>query len=156
MRFDKRATIPCIMDKRMILIVIGIFVVCVLVGVALYGAYCDAQCSAEKERGETKNYAHISADSFQAQLDGAHVIDVRTPEEYVEGHITGASLIDIHAADFKQRIGQLEKDVPYYVYCRTGGRSREAVNIMKAAGFAQVYGLDGGIRAWTRAGFPVE
>jgi phage shock protein E len=144
-----------IMNHHMITIV-GIVVALVLVGSVMYFARCDDVCQAQELRGETQNFSHISAASFNEQLSGGVVIDVRTPEEYVTGHLPGAVLIDINAADFKDRIGQLDRTVPYYVYCRSGNRSRAAVDVMKTAGFKNVYGLDGGIGAWQRAGFAVE
>lgn len=123
---------------------------------AFSGLYCDAACKVEEMREDTPSFTHISPEQFHKQSKSAQMIDVRTPEEYVEGHIPGAALIDIYADDFKQRIGQLDRDEPYYIYCRSGSRSRSATGIMKKAGFSHVYGLDGGMIAWRAAELPVE
>ena len=81
-------------------------------------------------------------------------IDVRTPEEYDEGHIKGAVLLPVIDSDFPQKVGELPKDKTYVVYCRTGNRSQYAKKIMVAAGLSVIH-MDGGIVAWKRAGYPV-
>ena len=77
-----------------------------------------------------------------AIADGATVIDVRTPSEYAAGTIEGALNIDVQAADFADRVGELPKDDTYVVYCRSGNRSAAAIDIMKDLGFTSL--IDGG------------
>jgi len=77
-----------------------------------------------------------------AIADGATVIDVRTPAEYQAGNIDGALTIDVQAADFADRIGELPKDDTYVVYCRSGNRSAAAIDIMTDLGFTSL--IDGG------------
>ena len=77
-----------------------------------------------------------------AIADGATVIDVRTPSEYAAGNIEGALNIDVQAADFADRVGELPKDDTYVVYCRSGNRSAAAIDIMKDLGFTSL--IDGG------------
>jgi L-ascorbate metabolism protein UlaG (beta-lactamase superfamily)/rhodanese-related sulfurtransferase len=79
------------------------------------------------------------------------LIDVRTPEEYAEGHLAGAENIDVKAADFAERIKGIEGSVA--VYCRGGKRSLMAAAQLAANG-CTVYNLDGGILAWQKAGKP--
>lgn len=86
--------------------------------------------------------------------DGAVLIDVRTPEEFDEAHIDGALLIDISAPDFLDRLGELDPDTAYVVYCRSGNRSRAAVEVMAQLGFTEVYDM-GGIQQWIAEGRPV-
>lgn len=69
------------------------------------------------------------------------VIDVRTPEEFAEGHVEGADRIGLADPDFAARIADLDRDGAYVVYCRTGNRSAQAATQMRAAGL-DVY--DGG------------
>lgn len=66
------------------------------------------------------------------------VIDVRTPNEYSQGHLDGAVNIDIENANFGTILSQLPTDGEYVVYCRSGNRSAKAVEIMKASGFTNV------------------
>ena len=95
----------------------------------------------------------VGADEFAeltTQKD-VRLIDVRTPEEYAEGHLAGAENIDVKAADFAERIKGIEGSVA--VYCRGGKRSLMAAAQLAANG-CTVYNLDGGILAWQKAGKP--
>lgn len=83
------------------------------------------------------------------------ILDVRTPAEFSAGHLTGASNIDFEGADFGTRIGALDHDGTYVVYCRTGNRSGQATALMHERGFRHVYNVTGGITAWQQAGLPV-
>lgn len=83
------------------------------------------------------------------------VIDVRTPEEYSEGHVEGATLVDFYEPDFADRIAELDRDQEYVVYCRSGNRSSQATALMAEQGFAAVDDVDGGIVAWEAAGLPL-
>ncbi|MDP9463249.1 MAG: rhodanese-like domain-containing protein, partial [Actinomycetota bacterium] len=83
------------------------------------------------------------------------VVDVRTPAEFAEGHLDRATLVDVDAADFRDRIGQLDRAATYLVYCHSGNRSGQATAIMAELGFTKVYDLDGGIGAWQDAGAPI-
>jgi rhodanese-related sulfurtransferase len=82
------------------------------------------------------------------------IIDVRTPQEYAGGHIADSILIDFNADDFEDKIGQLDREGKYLVYCRSGNRSSRALSVMQELGFKEVYNMLGGIGAWTTAGFP--
>lgn len=84
------------------------------------------------------------------------VIDVRTPKEYKAGHIENAVNIHVYDKDFEQRLDKLDKSKPVYVYCKAGGRSAEAVEIMQKKGFKKITELDGGMDAWAEAGKPVK
>ena len=95
----------------------------------------------------------ISADEFAEVMTQKDVrlIDVRTPEEYAEGHLAGAENIDVKANDFAERIKDIRDTVA--VYCRGGKRSLTAA-VQFAANGCTVYNLDGGIMAWQKAGKP--
>lgn len=83
------------------------------------------------------------------------VVDVRTPAEFNEGHISRAVLADIKDPGFGDRIAQLDRSATYLVYCHSGNRSGQATAVMAALGFTSVNNLDGGISAWLAAGAPV-
>ena len=84
------------------------------------------------------------------------VVDVRTPEEYAEGHIPGAILIDVKKDDFKATALQLlDKSKTIAVYCRSGRRSAQAANVLTTEGFKAV-NLKGGILAWKSANKPTD
>ncbi len=82
------------------------------------------------------------------------IIDVRTPEEFAEGHIEGAVNSDIEGGAFSGYIATLDKNATYVVYCRSGRRSALAAQAMSSAGFTQVYDI-GGLADWEAAGYPV-
>ena len=65
----------------------------------------------------------------------AAVIDVRTPAETSEGYLDGAKLFDVQDAAFMSNLETLDKSADYYVYCRSGNRSGQAIATMKANGF---------------------
>jgi rhodanese-related sulfurtransferase len=87
---------------------------------------------------------------------GLVVLDIRTPEEYSEGHLAGSSNLDFYEPDFADSLDALDKELPYFVYCRSGNRSSTAIETMKELGFTEVYELDGGIVKWAEAGLPIE
>ncbi len=101
----------------------------------------------------------ISVDEAAAIADNPPanlvVLDVRTPEEFAEGHLDGAVLVDFYDVDFAEQLGALDTDVAYLVYCRSGNRSSQAMQVMEQLGFSSAADVDGGIVAWSAAGLPV-
>ena len=84
------------------------------------------------------------------------VIDVRTPQEYHDGHIRAAVNIDYLSPSFRDELGPLDKTKLYIVYCRTGVRSSAARDIMEATGFKHIINVTGGYADWLAAGLPVD
>lgn len=83
------------------------------------------------------------------------VLDIRTPEEFAEGHLEGATLLDFYDPGFADGLAELDPDVPYLLYCRSDNRSGQTMELMRDLGFAEVTEVDGGILAWAGAGLPV-
>jgi rhodanese-related sulfurtransferase len=83
---------------------------------------------------------------------GTQIIDVRTPEEFAEGHIAGAVNIPVEYPDFMDRVTQLDPNATYAVYCRSGNRSQPAVAGMTEAGITGIYELESGTTGWTGEG----
>ena len=81
-----------------------------------------------------------------------YILDVRTQEEYDQGHIEGSDLIPVSMLE--ENISEIPVGVPIVVYCKSGGRSASAAHILVEKGFSQVYDM-GGISEWVSAGFPV-
>ncbi len=96
------------------------------------------------------SFENISPEKFKELMENENttVLDVRAPEEEVEGTIPGAVLINIMDPSFPAEIDKLDKDKTYLVYCRSGNRSGKACGYMGSKGFTSLYNLDGGIRAW--------
>jgi phage shock protein E len=86
---------------------------------------------------------------------GVVTLDVRTPGEFMTGHIQGAQNIDFEGGSFESQIESLDKNGTYAVYCRSGNRSEQAVKVMQDAGFKNIYNLDGGVIDWANSGLPL-
>ena len=96
----------------------------------------------------------INAEKFHQLIEegDAIIIDVRTSQEFNSGHIIDATNIDFYSEDFTEKLKIVRKDVPIYVYCRSGGRSSSAANKMEKLGFTKVYNMIGGIGSWQSEG----
>ena len=102
-------------------------------------------------------FANLDVEAFaeKAADPAVFLVDVRTPDEYAEGHLRGAANIDAEAADFLDKMeAACPKETPVAIYCRSGRRSAEAAKKLSKAGYT-VCDLQGGILAWQEAGKPV-
>jgi rhodanese-related sulfurtransferase len=83
------------------------------------------------------------------------VIDLRTPREFDMGHIQNVINIDYYSPNFLERLDVLNRNEPYLIYCYSGSRSYDTLQIMKRMGFTNVLDLSGGTIAWEMNGFPL-
>lgn len=90
------------------------------------------------------------------QMEDAQLVDVRTPEEYDEGHISDALNIDYFSDNFVQDMEKLDKTKPIVLYCKSGNRSNKSLKVLQEAGFTKIYDVDGGITEWKNKGFDVQ
>ena len=107
----------------------------------------------------TKEAHNMSIFDFFKQIDinqgvqeyknaaGAVLLDVRSPQEYREGHIPGSQNVPLQQLDKVEEITE-NKDTVLYVYCRSGARSRQAVSLLKHMGYTNVHNI-GGIAAYS-------
>lgn len=124
-------------------------------GTILLMSFIMTSCSNGQDKSTSNTVAEdVNVETFQSKMDGAQLLDVRTPAEWNEGIIEGAIMADFYEDSFKSELEKLDKEVPVAVYCRSGGRSGSAMDIMKEMGFKEVYNLDGGIGAWNSANKP--
>lgn len=84
------------------------------------------------------------------------ILDVRTAKEFSAGHITGATNLDFYGQDFEKKLLELNKDKSYLVHCASGGRSAKVRDKMTNLNFQSIYHLEGGMKAWEKAGKKVE
>lgn len=100
---------------------------------------------------------HVDAEGASRLLadNKVIVVDVRTREEFAEGHLQGAQNIDVLEPDFEAKLGKLDKSRPVLVHCQAGGRSTRSLPVFEKLGFKEVYHLDGGYGGWVEAGKPV-
>lgn len=80
--------------------------------------------------------------------NNVQLLDVRTAEEFKEGHLDHAVNIDVLKDDFSEKAKTLDKDQPLYLYCRSGNRSAKASTILKDMGFKEIYDMEGGYLKW--------
>jgi thioredoxin len=128
--------------KRLILIS------CLLLPLFLFG--CKARSTSKHE---------LEPQAFSEKLttiESPQLIDVRTPAEFEEEHLSRSLNIDWNSDAFETNILVLDKSKPVFVYCRSGHRSADAADKMRKQGFKEVYELKGGILKWKAAGLQEE
>ncbi|MFI2741971.1 rhodanese-like domain-containing protein [Zhouia sp. PK063] len=81
-----------------------------------------------------------------------YLIDVRTPEEYKEGHLPEAENINLFASNFLASFDSIAKNDTIYVYCKTGIRGGKAKQKLDSLGYKHVVNLLGGFKAWEEEG----
>lgn len=109
---------------------------------------CQSQSGAVKQ---------LEAQAFEQKLKQANVynlIDIRTPDEYKQGHLENAITIDYYSNDFKDQLSKLDKSKPLFYYCASGGRSGRTIPILQELGFKEVYELKVGFNGWRSADKP--
>jgi rhodanese-related sulfurtransferase len=132
----------------------------VLASATLLGAPWYWQGRAAAETAGSASVDDLSPEEAAAMIreKGSHgdfvLLDVRTPQEYQDGHIAGAVLIDSTSSSFKEELGRLDPGKTYLVYCRTGNRSGKAISLMRELRFRKLRHLSGGITKWKEEGLP--
>ena len=115
-----------------------------------------------EQKAETQTLNTIAAQEAQTiiQQRGGQpnfvILDVRTPQEFAQGHLAGAVNLDFHAPTFRGELDKFEKTKTYLVYCRSVNRSGKTLDMMRELGFAEAYNITGGIGAWAQKGLPIS
>ncbi|MDF1672769.1 MAG: rhodanese-like domain-containing protein [Vicingaceae bacterium] len=111
-----------------------------------------------EEQTKTTGVFNINVTQFKKLVDSKKglVLDVRTPEEWADGTIANAQKINYYDNNFAEKIEYLDKNTPVLIYCKKGGRSSSAAEILKEKGFKKVFNLMGGITAWIDKGYKIE
>lgn len=107
--------------------------------------------SACNSKEETK-LSLIDYETVQTDVIGKDVqlVDVRTPQEFNAGHIDDAINIDISDPEtFTEKVENLDKEKPIYIYCQMGGRSKKASQKLKELGFKNIFDYSGGYGEWS-------
>lgn len=117
----------------------------------------DNKHTEESSVSESSTLTDVGPEEFKTLIEEGEgiVLDVRTPEEVASNHIANASFINFYDPEFRQKIAVMQKSKPIYIYCKGGGRSSQAAQILIDSGFQKVYNLEGGIMAWEYAGNPL-
>ncbi|WP_027883529.1 rhodanese-like domain-containing protein [Meiothermus rufus] len=105
--------------------------------------------------GLAQGYTIVSVDDLKRALANPKnfVIDVRTPQEFAQGHVPGA--VNWPLQQIEHWWSRVPKDRMVYVYCNTQNRSRVAVQYLLAKGYRDLHLVTGGIQAWYARGFRV-
>lgn len=139
----------------MLLLMINIKTLLLLAIVCIIAVSCARMFSRGNSAGGALTaYSTVNADEFQALIADpvVQLLDVRSRDEFDEGHISGATLIDVNDSAFvQQATALLDKQRPVALYCRSGRRSARAASLLSAQGF-KVTDLGGGVMAWKDAG----
>ena len=120
--------------------------------VAISFSLCYTSCVSSQVQGITD----LESKSFAEAIDKSSsftLLDVRTEEEHVSGHIPNSLNMDFYSEDFKKQVTTLDTNLPVYVYCRSGGRSAKAAAILAEEGYT-VYNLLGGMMKWSSENRP--
>lgn len=108
----------------------------------------DATAAPQAEPGEVLVIDSAEGKALIESDRSVLVLDVRTQEEYVEGHLVGAQHVPVEDERlWKSRVAALDPERPVVVYCRSGRRSEIAGQLLVDAGFTEVYDL-GGVQDW--------
>jgi len=140
-------------------ILLTIIIISGLVWFVSYISNSDPQIQGVQEIAASDNTLISKVDATEffnlSEDTNNKLLDIRTPEEFMAGHLKNAVNIDYYASDFQNKLGKLDKAQTYLVYCRSGSRSSTAVQMMKTLGFKRVYELEGGINSWGAIELPI-
>jgi rhodanese-related sulfurtransferase len=146
-----------VMKKRIVgmatMVVIGL-----LVAAGSLSAQEAASADAVATASETEIARTMQVGELLARIDEGSqplILDVRTPEEYAEGHIEGA--INIPYTELEDRVGELgiELGDEMVVYCRSGRRAGVAETALFELGYTNLKDLEGHINKWNEVGYPL-
>lgn len=111
---------------------------------------------AQESSNKVQNVSPLEFQKISGEKENKIILDVRTLKEVSGGKIPGSINIDYYSSDFKAKLGELDKEKPIMVYCKSGVRSGRTVKVLRELGFIEIYNLSGGITAWQKKGLPVE
>ena len=106
-------------------------------------------------KGQVSNVKTIPPTAFSEKINttpNAQILDVRTPEEYGGQHLDNAVNVNWRGSDFADKASKYDKKKPVFVYCMSGGRSKQAAAKLQELGFTTIYELQGGIIKWNAEG----
>ncbi|MCB9196422.1 MAG: rhodanese-like domain-containing protein [Flavobacteriales bacterium] len=111
-----------------------------------------SEVSSENTESLMNHQQRVSKEEFKAFLESnkgeVQLVDVRTPEEYAGGTIEGAINYDFYGDAFATQLASLDREKPVMIFCKSGGRSGQTLEMMKGMGFTTVLELDGGYSGW--------
>ena len=143
--------------KKEIIIIVLVIVV-ILAGASAYVLNTPSSSNSSASNSQVNLSDHLSPTDFKNAMDSGKykLIDVRTIAEFNTGHLKGASESDFYQTkDFNTYLNSLDKYGKYLIYCHTGNRSGQTIQMMQEKGFTDVHDLTGGVNNWIANGLPV-
>lgn len=126
----------------------------VIVGAGILGAMVFSNPAETASQSANALPREISVqEAYAMREQGTLILDVRTPQEWNQGHVPSATLIPLD--ELESRLSELPQDEEIVVICRSGNRSATARDILLRAGFPAVTSVAGGFNDWTATGYEV-
>lgn len=122
-----------------------------VLSLALLALFWIASCQSTQSQS-IKNVTTAEAEKMIKDNPNLVILDVRTAEEYAEGHLDKSVQMDVTKSDFETEAAKLDKTKTYLVYCRSGKRSATACEMLAKLGFANVSNMQGGYMSWSAEG----
>jgi len=141
-------------------LMISVFLGALIIGVLLTSGCIQTETNTAKSETQIQIIENITPEEayilIQENKDNPNfvILDVRTPEEFLGEYIENAVNLDYYSDTFRNNLDKLDKNKTYLIYCRSGRRSENALNIMKELDFREVYNMLGGIIKWKSEGLP--
>jgi len=139
---------------------ISVFLGALIIGVLLTSGCIQTENNTAQSETQIQIIENITPEDayilIQENKDNLNfvILDVRTPEEFLGEYIENAVNLDYYSDTFRNDLDKLDKNKTYIIYCRSGRRSENALNIMKEQDFREVYNMLGGIIKWKSEGLP--
>jgi len=113
-------------------------------------------CDGVARSGPIRHVSLVEAKGLLAKSPQSFtILDLRTPDEFMAGHLKKAVNENYYNSGFKDELNKLDKETPYLIYCQSGTRGSKALKIMEKMGFKKVFHLYGGYQAWTAKSLPI-
>ena len=139
---------------------ISVFLGALIIGVLLTSGCIQTETNTAKSETQIQIIENITPEEayilIQENKDNPNflILDVRTPEEFLGEYIENAVNLDYYSDTFRNDLDKLDKNKTYLIYCRSGRRSENALNIMKELDFREGYNMAGGIIKWKSEELP--
>ena len=106
--------------------------------------------------GSRQDISALQAKELIAKDKEMVILDVRTPEEFINGHVAGAVNVDFYASDFEKQLEKLDTTKTYLLYCASGNRSGKAASLMQNKGFKKIINSQAGFNELKQAAVPTK
>jgi len=141
-------------------LMISVFLGALIIGVLLASVRIQTETNTAQSETQIQIIENVTLEEayilIQENKDNPNfvILDVRTPEEFLSEYIENSVNLDYYSDTFRNNLDKLDKNKMHLIYCRSGRRSENALNIMKELDFREVYNMLGGIVKWKSEELP--